>query len=1101
LAILLLHANEAVSVDRLIEGIWGEQLPPSAQKTLQGYVYRLRKLLADGSSAAGATANGAALVTSAHGYLLRVAAGELDVDRFKALVEQGREALDAGNPATAATLFRDALGLWRGPPLADLGYEAFAQTAIAQLEELRLAALEARIEADLALGRDRDLVGELSALVEQHPLRERLRGQLMLGLYRCGRQSEALEAYQKYRRVLSHELGLDPGSALRDLEASILARDPKLDVAAAPRSAPESTAASAPGPASANRRWRELAVAAAALTALTAAAVVVASIRGRGSPSVLASDSVGAVSPAAGTIVADPPLGFSPTSLAAGGGAVWATTSTSDNTLTRIDPGSRAVVQSIPVGSNPSGVAYGAGAVWVSNNLSDTVSRIDSAAGRVVQTVPVGNAPAAVAVGYGSVWVTNSNDGTVSRIDARSGTPVETIPLGAGATGIVAALGAVWVTDQAGGRVLRIDPQTDQVTQAIGVGTGPTAIASADGAVWVANSLDGTVSRIDPETNTVAATVPFGDGPDAIAAGSRGVWVANEFGGTLSLIDPATDTIARTILLGNRPLAVAVSNGLVWVGAQAPVTAHRGGTLVLLTHDPYGGVNAGDPNGSLAAGLTWLNTNDGLTDFKQVGGSDGVQLVPDLAVSLPTPTDGGTTYTFQLRPGIRYSNDQPVRAGDFRYAFRRLLALNPGYMAAEYSGIFGAAACLAHPPRCDLSHGIVTDDANNSVTFHLVAPDPEFLDRLALSGAVAVPAGTPIRDSATGPLPTTGPYEIASDTPTEVRLVRNPYFREWSRAARPDGYPDQIVWRIGASVEAAVTAVERGAADYTLDPPPPDRLQEAATRFASQLNVNPNPVVDTLALNTRLAPFNDVRVRRALNYAVDRAQVARIIGADSQPTCQMLPPYIPGYKRYCPYTLDPNPAGVWHGPDLAKARALIAASGTRGAVITIWSQPNVYIPDYDPVGRYVASLLNSLGYRAKLKSVPASDPAYNPLDSRQKVQASLGVDYGLWPSASEFIGPNWIGCQSFTPNSAANTNVTEFCAPRVDATVRRALAAEAAGSPDATSLWAQADRQTTDQAPFVNLVTPSTTDFVSRRVGNYQYSPVQGVLLDQLWVR
>ena len=187
--------------------------------------------------------------------------------------------------------------------------------------------------------------------------------------------------------------------------------------------------------------------------------------------------------------------------------------------------------------------------------------------------------------------------------------------------------------------------------------------------------------------------------------------------------------------------------------------------------------------------------------------------------------------------------------------------------------------------------------------------------------AVAVPAGTPDHDIGTHPLPATGPYEIASDTPRQVTLVRNPYFHEWSHAAQPDGYPDQIVWRIGASVEAAVTAVERGGADYTLDPPPADRLGEVQTRFASQLHVNPNDVTVVMGLNTRVAPFTDLRVRRALNYAVDRAKIASLLGQDSQPSCQMLPPYIPGYRPYCPYTLDPSPAGVWHAPDLAKARA------------------------------------------------------------------------------------------------------------------------------------------------------------------------------------
>jgi DNA-binding SARP family transcriptional activator len=220
LAILLLHANEAVSVDRLIEGVWEERLPPSAHKTLQGYISRLRKQLENShAEAVPAEANGGPLVRSGNGYLLRVGDGELDVDRFKALSEQGRHALATGDPATAATRLRDALGLWRGPALADLSYEAFAQPAIARLEELRLAVLEDRIDADLALGRDRELVGELSALIEQHPLRERLRGELMLALYRSGRQAEALEIYQQYRRALSHELGLDPSPALRELES------------------------------------------------------------------------------------------------------------------------------------------------------------------------------------------------------------------------------------------------------------------------------------------------------------------------------------------------------------------------------------------------------------------------------------------------------------------------------------------------------------------------------------------------------------------------------------------------------------------------------------------------------------------------------------------------------------------------------------------------------------------------------------------------------------------------------------------------------------------------------------------------------------------
>jgi peptide/nickel transport system substrate-binding protein len=390
------------------------------------------------------------------------------------------------------------------------------------------------------------------------------------------------------------------------------------------------------------------------------------------------------------------------------------------------------------------------------------------------------------------------------------------------------------------------------------------------------------------------------------------------------------------------------------------------------------------------------------------------------------------------------------------------------------------------------------------MTVHLVAPDPEFLDKLTCTCAVAVPATTPMTDLGTRPLPATGPYEIASYTPREVRLVRNPYFHEWSHAAQPDGYPDQIVWRIGASVESAVTAVEQGRADYTLDPPPADRLNELETRFASQLNVNPNDVTVGWTMNTRVAPLNDLSVRRALNYAVDRGKIAAMLGLDSRPTCQLLPPYVPGYKPYCPYTADPSRSGVWHAPNLAKALALIAASRTRGAPITVWNQaapPIITNAAATAISRYLVALLDRLGYHATLRTLAVTDTVYQPQNSRLKIQDSLGFVFPGYPAASQLLGPQYTSCQTFIPASPNNPNVPELCDPRLDATVRSALAAEAAGSPTATSLWAQADREFTDRAPGVEFVTPSTVDLVSHRVGNYQYNPQQGVLIDQLWVQ
>jgi len=1090
LALLLLHVNEVVSRDRLIDGLWGESSPPSAGHRLETQISRLRKtLVLDGR-----------LATRLGGYVLEVDPMRIDAYRFERLLEEGRRQGAAGRASAAADTLREALSLWRGGALADLAYEPFARLEIERLEELRLAAIEERIDADLVLGGHEAVIAELETLTAQHPLRERLRGQLMLALYRCGRQAEALAVFQQFRRGLAEQLGLDPGPGLQQLELAILRRDPTLDPPDGAR-APDPPRAPSQAPlkaAGSGRRRLTLALGGLVLLALALVGGIVAS--GGGGAAALRDipgDAVGAISASGGAVEAAVPLESSPSVLAAGDGAVWVANSNA-GTVSRIDPAMRAVVETIPVGAAPSGIAAGGGAVWVANNYDGTVSRVDPTVDRVVQTIAVGNAPTGVAVGDGSVWVANSSDGTLSRIDALSGSVTDTVELGgAGATDAAVGAGAVWVSDEAGDRVLRVDPQADQVTASINVGSGPTAIAVGFGSVWVANSLDGTVSRIDPGSDTISATITAGDGPAAIAVGSGAVWVADQYAGTVSRIDPGSDTVARTITVGSPPQGLAIAAGLVWVGARSADTSHRGGTLNTLSST---WVDTVDPVLATGAAGPLEMTNDGLTAYQRVGGSGSVQIVPDLAVSLPSPTDGGTTYTSQLRQGIRYSNGELVRPGDFRRALERDLILGPNPMYGDpFADVIGGAACAAHPGHCDLSRGVVTDDAANTVTFHLAAPDPEFLDRLTLTDAVAVPAGTPLHDIGLHPLPATGPYMWTHISRDEITLVRNPYFHEWSHAAQPDGYPDRIVYRLAANPEAEITAIEHGSADYTFDQPPPDRINELQTRFASQLHVSPSPSTDELVLNTRVAPFTDVRVRRALNYAIDRAKIARLLGPYNQPSCQTLPPYLPGYRPYCPYTLDPNPAGVWHVPNLAEAKQLIDASPTRGTPITIWNLGGQN--DYTTIEPYLVSLLDQLGYPTTVKNV-STDPNA-PLrfaDSRTGAQAALTESNPWYPSASQIIQVNFA-CQSFLPNSTGNANLSEFCDHRLDAQIATALTAESDNSPDIAALWAQADRTVTEQAPVVPLAIPSNIEFVSPRVGNYQYSFQVGTLLDQLWLR
>ena len=221
LAILLLSANRVVSIDRLADDLYGGEPPATAVTQVQRQISDLRKLL------------GPAIETRPPGYLVRAGLQTLDLSRFERLAEDAGTALAHGAPERAAACLREALALWRGPPLADLAYEPFAAVPIARLEELRLACVEQRIEAELGLGEHRRLVAELEELVREHPTHERFTAQLMTALYRSGRQDDALAAYRSLRRALVEDFGIEPTPELSRLEQAVLSQDPSLDVPAA----------------------------------------------------------------------------------------------------------------------------------------------------------------------------------------------------------------------------------------------------------------------------------------------------------------------------------------------------------------------------------------------------------------------------------------------------------------------------------------------------------------------------------------------------------------------------------------------------------------------------------------------------------------------------------------------------------------------------------------------------------------------------------------------------------------------------------------------------------------------------------------------------
>jgi YVTN family beta-propeller protein len=1025
----------------------------------------------------------------------------VDAFRFERLVKDGSAAAGRGDHEQASALLRAALALWRGQALADIDDMPFAQGAARRLDNQYLLALERRIESDLELGQAQDLVPELETLVAGHPYHEPFHRQLMLALYRSGRQAEALAVFGRARGLLDAELGIEPGPELRRMEQAILRQDPELARPRARQSHHPAPAEPAPPGApfimSLPRRSRphRRALIAAGLALVVAAAVgVPLALRAHKAGADIPGGGIGVLSASGTAVTSALAMSSAPGSLAAGGGSVWAT-SPDGNVVYRINPATQAITQTIGVGAGPAGIAYSGGDVWVANSSVGTVSRIGSSVGQVVQTIGTGSEPTGVAAGLGAVWVTDPVGSTVSRIDPASGRLTQTIGLASAPYGVAIGAGSVWVTSPRGNSVTRIDPVTGQPVQTVSVGADPVAIAYGSGSVWVANRLDSTVSRIDPGTGAVTATIPVGNGPSALAVAATGVWVANAAASTVVRINPASSDVASSLRIGAPALAVTVAGGVPWVGTGVGYSSrHRGGTLRLLSSGWFGSIDPalGYPN---APPVVSEATYDTLVTFQRTGGSGGLQLVPDLALAIPSPQAGGTQYTFVLRPGLRYSNGTPVRPQDFRYALERVFELNPA-ARSFFAGLLGVAACRSGSP-CDLSRAITVDDHARAVTFHLAVPDGDFLYKLAFPFTAPVPASVPARDVGANPVPGTGPYMITRYVPgREVDLARNPEFRPWSAAAQPGGYPDRIVWRIGLTPAQEAAAIEANRADWMLDPPP--NVAGLIARYGSQVHINPLPGISYLAFNVTVPPFNDLKVRQAVSLAANRNQAVSALGGPdaAQPTCQLLPPGVPGYRPYCPFTVDPGAGGAWVGPDLARARRLVAASRTRGMRVVVWAH------QWDgPLGPYAVRVLRELGYRASLRVAAATAFLDNVNDTRRRVQASVGTWIVDYPSASDVFNL-FFQCSAFRPADPADSRSGSFfCHPNIDRQMNLADQLQTSNPQASANVWAKVDREVTYLAPFVPFVSLRSADFTSARVGDYQYNPIWGILLDQLWVR
>jgi YVTN family beta-propeller protein len=1114
-AYLVAEQGRAVPRDELAEALWANDPPATWDKALRGLVSKLRSLLAE------AGVDGASALTGAFGcYRLVLPEGTwVDVIAAPTATDDAAAALASGDLGRAGDDAALAELLLREPFLP--GEDgAWVEQKRRELADVRARALAVLADASLRSGDADEAVKWAEQAIALEPFRETGYRRLMEARVVAGDRAEALRVYERCRRLLADELGAYPSPETESIYRGLLGTPSGREE---PLEKPAAVKVEAPAPVSSRLRRRTLVgIAAAAIGAAGIVAIVLAvdlSGTNGGPPGARAQTSSGesavsVVDLSTGRPAGRAPLEASPGAIASGFESVWVTMPNQDS-VSRIDPPTNTVEQTITVGSSPSGIAVGGGFVWVANSLDGTVSKIDpqTNGGQVVDRITVGNGPTGVAYGLDRVWVANAVDRTVQPIDPGTDSPGRPLPVSTGADAIAVGNGAVWVTGRSAGVLARLDPRTGSVVP-INVGNAPAAVAAAPGAVWVANSQDATVFRIDPAKNRVVGTIPVGEGPSglAVAPGGKLLWVSNALSGTLSKIVPAAGKVVDSVPVGDQPQGVTVNRAAAYVAVRGSVgSAHRGGTLTVAVPDPgtyhSGGVpglrRALDPASGDAWELITL-TNDGLLGYGRSGGADGHRVVPDLAVAPPTISDGGRTYTFELRPGIRYSTGATVRPADVRWGIQRsLLALG---QQSTFIGIVGAARCLEKPDRCDLSNGIVTRPGLNTVVFHLTAPDPDFLYKLALPNADAVPARTPV--AVRGPVPATGPYEVASIDQKRrvIVLVRNPRFHLWSSAAQPDGYPDRIVERFRYSGASAVRAVEDGKADITSNGLSqawsPTLAAALQTRDSSRLYLSPTMSPVGVWFNTRLPPFNDVRVRQAVNYAVDHNRLAQLAGGPTiaQAGCQMLPPNVDGYRPFCPFTRNPDAAGTYNGPDLAKARRLVAASGTKGQKVTVWF--------FDiGIGRrnsaYLVSVLKSLGYRATRRLLlPQTGPLWRP--DRQAGAGGLGLTF---PSANSALSA-YFTCSSYHRDPEMNGNYAEFCNRRIDAEIAHARTVQITDPIAASHLWTRIERELTEQAPWLVTRESVAADLLSRRTHNYTpcwvsfvIAGVTGACLDQLWVR
>jgi hypothetical protein len=897
-------------------------------------------------------------VTQDGGYRLELSDAAVDVDRFAALVAEARNQ----PPSGAAKLLRDALALWRGSPFGELGHEEPLRAAARELEDHRVAALEALFDAELAVGGHAQIVRELEALVAEEPLRERAREQLMLALYRCGRQADALRVYDDLRQRLSDELGIVPGERVRRLHEAIVRQDRALGDAAA----------ATPDVARPSRQAARLLAGLVLVSVSVLVGVVLVSRDGR-----------------------ERALHSS----------AFARVPVTEERLAFIDLRHNRVLASLPIAHELAGgdskLAEGRDADWLAMG-DGSLLQVDRRRRRIANSTGLGFTPGGIAVGLGAVWVVAQDRPLLVRLEPRYGLverryrlPTEGVRRPDFFTGVAIAAGSVWLA-QGEERVVRLDPRDGRTLASIRA-PGATALAGTDDAVWLAGGNSGVLYRIDPVRNTVVTRVrldPYlccvaigggyvwalnyrvwklssdgrvvssipidGDGANLAWSGDR-MWVSEGVSGLQTQIDPRDDSTHK-LRTGGLTLVIAVHNyvAMVVVGRAPPnlLAGIRGPVARILGPDV---LQPDDP--ALASEYALPNRREQLLDatcarLLTLRGAPpplGWRVAPEIA-DLPTSRDR-REWMFRIRPGFRFSppSNAPVTAASMRSTLERALSPSMGSTAtapALLRDLVGVSAFRAG--RAPHISGLRA--SGDRLLLRLRAPAADLPLRMTARAFCAVPAGTPASASRfdTEPIPSAGPYYLAAHYGGNAALLRrNPNYHGPRR-----GRFAAFLYEYTPQLPASVDRVARGRADLAAGSGEQLRPRSsAARRFAdagrgrgprwSRLAL---PATDLLRVRSRAGPLADRSLRRAVALALDRRAMAAQL--DDLPTANVLPPRVSGWV---PGPVPPSAP--------ARARALL---GRRQVTLVLAGCPTrTPCPGLTSL---VRRLLRKAGFRVRVRA-------------------------------------------------------------------------------------------------------------------------------------